>query len=342
MTQGSLTHRKPIQGDVKDNPGVRRAKRLFLLQRLALPLAWVVLIIGFGSQSPSTFLTFTNFQIMFGSQAVLLVLTLALIIPLVAGDFDLSVASIMGLSAMLIAILNGREGWPLGPAILVAIGMGVVVGFINGLILVYFGIESLIVTLGMGTILGGLTLWISGSQTISGIGVELVNAVTAYRLFGISLSFYYGLLLVIILWYVFEFTALGRRLLFVGRGRSVAKLSGVKVSRIRVGAMVSSGTVAALAGVLYAGTTGGADPTSSSSLLLPAFAAAFLGATTIMPGKFNPWGTLIAVYFLVTGITGLQLLGVESFVQLLFYGGALLVAVMLSQLSRGRVPLESN
>jgi len=75
---------------------------------------------------------------------------------------------------------------------------------------------------------------------------------------------------------------------------------------------------------------------------LPAFAAAFLGATSIFPGRFNPWGTLIAVYFLVTGITGLQLLGVQSFVQQLFYGGALLCAVALSQLARGRKPLETN
>jgi ribose transport system permease protein len=88
--------------------------------------------------------------------------------------------------------------------------------------------------------------------------------------------------------------------------------------------------------VLYAGTTGGADPSSGASFLLPAFAAAFLGATSIVPGRFNPWGSFIAVYFLVTGITGLQLLGVESFVQQLFYGGALVVAVVLSRLIGGR------
>ena len=93
---------------------------------------------------------------------------------------------------------------------------------------------------------------------------------------------------------------------------------------------------------MYAGTSGGAGPSSGASLLLPAFAAAFLGATSIMPGRFNPWGTLIAVYFLVTGITGLQLMGVQSYVQQLFYGGALLVAVALSQLARGRVPLDNG
>jgi ribose transport system permease protein len=179
-------------------------------------------------------------------------------------------------------------------------------------------------------------LWISDSRTIGGISDNLVDPVIGHELLGIPLAFYYGLALCVVLWYVFEYTAVGRRLLFVGRGRSVARLSGVRVVRIRWAAFVASGTLSALAGVLYAGTTGGADPSSGASFLLPAFAAAFLGATSIVPGRFNPWGSLIAVYFLVTGITGLQLLGVESFVQQLFYGGALIVAVVLSRVIRGR------
>ena len=138
------------------------------------------------------------------------------------------------------------------------------------------------------------------------------------------------------MFYVFEFMPVGRRLLFVGRGRSVARLSGIHVVRLRWAAFVASGMISAFAGVLYVGTLGSADPTSALSFLLPAFAAAFLGATTIMPGRFNPLGSIAAVYFLVTGITGLQLLGVQTFVQQLFYGGALVLAVALSRLARRR------
>ena len=94
--------------------------------------------------------------------------------------------------------------------------------------------------------------------------------------------------------------------------------------------------LAILAGVLYAGTQGAADPVSGTSYLLPAFAAAFLGSTSIIPGRFNPWGTLLAVYFLVTGITGLIFMGVSTFVQDIFYGAALVLAVTLSQIVRGR------
>jgi ribose transport system permease protein len=330
------------QEDHAELAGRRRASNLDLAQRVALPVAWLGLIVIFGILSPDTFLTIANFQTMFGSQAVLLILTLALIVPLTAGDYDLSVAGILGLSAMLIAVLNAQHGVPIVLAVLIALAVGALIGLINGALMIYFGIESLIVTLGMGTVLGGITLWISDSSTISGVSIHLVDAVIAYRLFGISLAFYYGLAICALLWYVFEYTAAGRRLLFVGRGRSVSKLSGIYVSRVRIQAMVLSGVLAAFAGVVYAGTTGGADPSSAASFLLPAFAAAFLGATSIMPGRFNPWGTLLAVYFLVTGITGLQILGAQSYVQQLFYGGALLCAVALSQLTRGRIPLEND
>lgn len=328
--------------DHAERAGRRRAANLDLAQRVALPVAWLALIVIFGILSPDTFLTIANFQTMFGSQAVLLILTLALIVPLTAGDYDLSVAGILGLSAMLIAVLNAQHGVPIVLAVLIALAVGALIGLINGALMIYFGIESLIVTLGMGTVLGGITLWISDSSTISGVSTHLVDAIIAYRLFGISLAFYYGLAICALLWYVFEYTAAGRRLLFVGRGRSVSKLSGIYVSRVRIQAMVLSGVLAAFAGVVYAGTTGGADPSSAASFLLPAFAAAFLGATSIMPGRFNPWGTLLAVYFLVTGITGLQILGAQSYVQQLFYGGALLCAVALSQLTRGRIPLEND
>jgi ribose transport system permease protein len=121
----------------------------------------------------------------------------------------------------------------------------------------------------------------------------------------------------------------------VGRGRRVARLSGVRVSRVRFGAFVVAAAISAVAGVMYAGTSGGADPSSGATFLLPAFAAAFLGATSIVPGRFNPWGALIAVYFLVTGITGLQLHGAESYVQQLFYGGALVAGVALSRVTGG-------
>jgi ribose transport system permease protein len=199
-----------------------------------------------------------------------------------------------------------------------------------------FNIDTLIVTLGMGTLLNGVTLWVSNSATISGVSDALVNAVVGGTLLGIPLEFYYGLAVCIGVWYLFQYTSVGRRMLFVGRGRQVARLSGINVDRIRFGTLIASGVLAALAGILYVGTSSAANPGAGDPLLLPAFAAAFLGATSVVPGRFNPWGTIIAVYFLTTGITGLSLLGISSFVQNLFYGGALILAVLLAQLVRRR------
>ena len=307
-----------------------------LAERYALLAAWGVTCIVFGILRPDTFLTTSNFTTIFGSQAILVVLTLALLPPLTAGDYDLSVAATMTLSSMVLAILNVNHHWSIGAAIVAALAIGVLVGLINGALVVLLDIDSLIATLGSSTFIAGVVLWISNSQTISGVSQSLIDLVVVDRFLGIPLEFYYGIALGIAILYVVEFMPVGRRLLFVGRGRSVARLSGIHVARLRWGALVVSGLISAFAGVLYAGTLGSADPTSGLSFLLPAFAAAFLGATTIMPGRFNPLGSIAAVYFLVTGITGLQLLGVQTFVQQLFYGGALVLAVALSQLARRR------
>lgn len=305
-------------------------------ERLALLLAWAFVIIVFGAVRPSTFLTWANFSTILGSQAVLVVVALGLTLTLTAGDYDLSIASVLSLAGTVLAVLDARNGVPVGWAIAAALAVGAAVGFINGFFVLFFRINSMIVTLGVGTFVHGVTLWLGDQETIGGVSSGLVDAVIVRRLFGVPLSFYYALTLCVIIWYVFSYTVLGRRLLFVGRGREIARLSGIRVDRLRWGCFIVSGLMGAIAGILYVGTVAAADPNSGLSFLLPAFAAAFLGATSINPGRFNPWGTMISVYFLVTGITGLSILGVSTFIQDLFYGGALVVSVTLSQIVRGR------
>jgi ribose transport system permease protein len=312
------------------------------VERFGIVIVWAIVVLVFAIIEPNTYLSVGNLANIFGSQAVLVVVTLALIIPLTAGDYDLSVGGIVALSAMTVAVLNGKDGWPIGAAIAVALVAGVVVGLFNGLVITIFGIDSLIVTLGSQTILSGLVLWVSNSQTVSGVSSGLVRLVVGDKLFGIPLAFYYAIVITAAVWYFFEQTMFGRKLLFTGRGREVARLSGVRVNRLRIGALVCSGLVSAIAGVMYVGTTGAADPSSGFSFLLPAFAAAFLGFTAIKPGRFNAWGTFVAVYFLISGITGLELRGVPAFVQQFFYGAALILAVVLRQVVRGRTETSAE
>ncbi|MDT7787184.1 MAG: ribose transport system permease protein [Pseudonocardiales bacterium] len=329
---------------VHERPPVAQRRWSQFVARFGLLIAWAVVFLVFSvlPKTADVFPTVDNVATILGSQAVIAVLTLALVVPLIAGDYDLSVAFTLTLSSMLIAVLNVEHGWPILAAVGIALLAGAVVGVVNAATILYFRIDSLIVTLGTGTFIGGIVLWMSDSNTISGISPGLVEWVIVKRIFNVPIAFYYVLALALAMWYVFELTPLGRRMLFVGRGRNVARLSGVNVERVRLGGFVVSGVIAAFGGVIYSGTTGAADPTSGTQLLLPAFAAAFLGATTIYPGRFNPLGALAAVYFLVTGITGFQLLGAQSYVQQLFYGGALVLAVALSQLARKRQALEAG
>ncbi len=309
-------------------------------ERFGLIGAWILIILFLGYYKPEQMFAWNSYATMFGSNAMVVVLTLALMIPLTSGDFDLSVASVMGLTSMLIAVLNVRMGVDIVPAIMLALMAGAIIGAINAFVIIYFGVHSLIVTLGTGYFINGVILWVSNSATISGVSMGLVKAVILTRVFGIPVGFYYALALTIIVWYVFQHTSLGRRLLFVGRGREVARLSGVNVDRVRTGSLIASGVIAAFAGILYTGMRGSADPSSALAFLLPAFAAAFLGSTAIYPGRFNAPGAFVAVFFLSTGIMGLNFLGVDSFVQNLFYGGGLVIAVAISQLIRGRKPME--
>jgi len=337
MTQAAEPAETPAPRPPMAAPRLNLAR---LAEAFALLAATVALGALFGLLVPGVFLSWNNISSMLGSQAVLVVLSLALIIPLTAGDFDLSIASNLTLSSMIIAVLNAQLGWSLSGAMAVALLSGVVVGVVNAGFILYFRIPSLIVTLGTGTFISGVVLWISDSNTIGGIDMRLVQWVVVYRLFGIPLAFYYALLLCAAIWYFLGYTTAGRRLLFVGRSREVSRLSGIRVDHMRFYCLLASSLISSATGIMYAGTIGAADPNSGTTLLLPAFAAAFLGATSITPGRFNAWGTLIAVYFLVIGITGLSMLGIQTFVQNLFYGGALVLAVALSQLVRKRQPQD--
>ncbi|MCO6386467.1 MAG: ABC transporter permease [Aliihoeflea sp.] len=308
----------------------------YQFERFGLVLVWVAVIAIFALMRPDTFLTWSNFSSIFGSEAVLVIVTLGLIIPLTAGDFDLSIAQTLTFVSMLTAILSARVGLPIEAIVPIALLAGAAIGVVNGSITLFFRVHSLIVTLGVGTFLHGITLWMSDSQTISGVERTLMNWVIIHRMFGIPISFYYAIALALIIWYALAYTTFGQQLLFTGRGREVGRLTGVAVGRVRMTAFIASGVMGAIAGILYTGTTGSANPNSGTSLLLPAFAAAFLGATCIKPGRFNAWGSVVAVYFLVTGINGLSVLGFRTYVHDLFYGGALVLAVMVSQLVSGR------
>jgi len=315
---------------------VRRISTGWLASRFAVIGVWVLLAVLFAALRPDTFMTSGSFKTIFGSQQALVFMTASLLCTILVGEFvDMSVASNFGLAATLVTVLNVDHGWNVYLASVVAIVLSAIVGAINGWLVVRVNVNTIVVTLGMGTVLLGISLWLTNLEPVSGLPSSF-QKISFSHFLGLPVSFYYGVILMLGFAYLLHFTPLGRNMRFVGENREVSRLAGVRVTRVRLGAFTFAGLIAGVGGVLAASQTGGFDPNSSQSYLLPIFAATFLGTAVLQPGRFNPFGTLIAVYFLATGVLGLQLLGAASWVSDVFYGGVLVVAVTLSTVLHDR------
>ena len=301
------------------------------IQKYSVIIAWIIVIAVFAITSGDLFFNWNTLSLITGTRSVVAILALAVMIPLTAGDYDMSAAYTMTLANMVTVYLSVEKGVNVWLAALLSIAIGVVIGFVNGIFVVKIGIDPFIVTMGVGTFLAGITLWIS-NKTLSGTELSSLQDVCIGKIFNIQYIFFYCLILMLVLWYIFEHTSIGKKILFIGHGKDVAKLSGVKVDKIRWGCLVASSTLSAFAGIMYSGVTGSAKSGSCNDFLMPAFAAVFLGTTFIKPGRFNPIGAFISVYFLETGIRGISLLGFSTYIQNIFYGAALVLAVAISAL----------
>jgi len=298
------------------------------VRRLGLLAGWALMVALFGILRPAEFLNTGTASAILSSQAPLLVLALGLLPPLTADALDLSAPATLGLGATLLGELNVIHRWPLWASIAAVVICGVIIGSLNAIFIVGFGVDPIVVTLGTGTLLGGAALGINIVPT-AGVSSWLVS-LTRYPIFGLQMVFYFGVVLALATWYFSTYTPSGRHLFFVGAGPDVARLTGINVALYRSAALIYGSVVASIAGVLLVGSLGSSDPTIGPTYLLPVFASVFLGATTITPGRFNAWGTVVAVYFLTTGVTGLELLGLSGWVNQVFYGAALVLAATFS------------
>ncbi len=304
--------------------------------RYSIIWALVLEIALFSVLVPDSFFTTANAQSILGSQAVLLLVALGLTVALAANEFDLSIAGMVAFAQVLVGVLAVEQGWPLGLAVLATLIICSAVGLASGLLVVRLGVSSFIATLGMGTLLTGIAIRLADSATIPNIPNALTD-VASSELLGLQLVFWYGLAAAAILWFVFAQMPLGRWLYVTGANPEAARLNGVPVRLLRCGALVVSALVAASAGILYAGVLGSADPNSGEQFLLPAFAAAFLGATAITPGRFNAWGTFFSVYLVITGIVGISLVTEQTgWITFVFNGAVLIVAVASQRLVASR------
>jgi ribose transport system permease protein len=303
------------------------------LDRFSALYLGVLFIIVFGIWTPDLFLTSSTVHMIASSQAIGAIMAIAVIVPLVAGVFDLSVGAVVNLSAVIVAVLQQRHGWGVWPSIGVTVGICVGIGVINGFIVVKMRVGAFIATLGMATIIAAFQTIVSNQTQPLPPDSEFWNKITQTQILGgFQVVVLYLLVIAVFFWWLLDHTPMGRKLYAVGGNPDAARLSGVNVDKWTWISLIISSTLCGIAGVLYCSLSG-PSLTFGGALLLPAYTAAFLGSTQIKPGRFNIWGTMIAVYVLATGIQGLQYVTGVQWLGDMFNGIALVVAVSFASLS---------
>lgn len=288
-------------------------------------LIWIV----FSLWIPDTWTMWLTHRSVLNQNAILMVVALGLLVPLAAGVFDLSIGATISASSVTVAWAMVEAQWSVPAAIAAALVLGVAVGAVNGLLVVKIKIDSFIATLAMSSVLTAYSVWRSNNRSILGFPESFKNLATEFA-WGVNKTVVVALVVAVGFWYVFEHTAAGRYLFATGGAREAARLAGVQTDRYVWGSLVASSTFSALGGVLLAAQFGSTQAQSGAPYLLPAFAAAFLGATQFKR-RFNVWGALLAVIVLQSGVKGLQLAGVgTTWIESLFFGVALAVAVGFS------------
>jgi ribose transport system permease protein len=288
----------------------------------------VLLVIVFSLLKPDTFLTYFNIRSILSNKSVQALVALSVFIPMTANQFDLSAGFNVGISQVL-AIGLQAQGLPWWGASLVVALMGAFVGLLNGLLVTRVKIDSFIATLGTGTVLYGLNAWYTGGQQVLGDLPPAFLAISG-NVGIVPAPAIYVLIVSLALWLVFEYLPLGRYLYVLGASPRAAELNGISAKRYVTLGFVAAGTLAAFAGVVLQSQLQVGQSSVGQEYLLPAFTAALLGATSIRPGRVNVWGTVLAVAVLAVTVAGLNQLGAPFFVEPLFNGSMLILAVGLA------------
>lgn len=315
------------------SPGQRLNRRLPVY---GLPLLTLLLVAVFSVALPTTFPTMLNLRSIISDKAIIALLSLAATIPMATGKIDLTVGYGIVLWHILAITLQTFYGVPWPLAVVIVLMLGACMGAINGVLVEVARIDSFIATLGTGTVLYALALWHTGGRQVVAVLPQGFLNLNGTMVFGLPITGFYVLLLAAVLWFVLEYMPLGRYLYAIGANPKAAALNGIPVERFTVLAFTASGLLTALAGVLLASKLRIGQASVGLEFLLPALVGAFLGSTTIKPGRVNVWGTLVGVAILAVGISGIQQLGGSFWVEPMFNGVTLLIAIGIAGYAQRR------
>lgn len=292
-----------------------------------LVMLTVALALVFSLLLPDTFPTLFNLRAILSDKSVIALLALAATIPMITGKIDLTVGYGIVLWHILAISLQTKFGLPWPAAVFIVLLCAALSGMLNGLLVELVQIDSFIATLGTGTVIYALAMWHSGGRQVVGELPEAFTDIAGGNLLGLPVAAFYVLVVSVLLWLVTEFTPLGRALYVIGANPKAAQLNGISVRKHVMGAFIASGVLSGFAGVLLASRLQIGQASVGLEFLLPALVGAFLGSTTIRPGRVNVWGTLVGVAILAIGISGIQQFGGAFFVEPLFNGLTLLVSI---------------
>jgi ribose transport system permease protein len=301
-----------------------------------LPLLTLLLIICFSVLLPDTFPTALNARSILADKAIVAMLALAATLPMMAGRIDLTVGFGIVMWHILVLSLQVKYGFPWPLAILATVMCAALVGFCNGLLVEVAQVDAFVATLGTGTILYALALWHTDGRQIIGTLPPAFLAINTTSVAGIPIPAVYVVVLAMVLWIITERLPIGRYIYAIGANEKAAALNGIPVRRYVIGVFVSSGILAGLAGCVLGAKLRIGQANVGLDFLLPALVGAFLGSTTIKPGRVNVWGTIFGILILAVGISGIQLLGGAFFVEPLFNGVTLVVAIALAAFAQRR------
>lgn len=314
-------------------PSTQRIDIFGILSRWGTIISLVALVAFFSATETSSFANSRNFINILNQVSILAILAAGLTVCLTMGLFDLSIGSIATLGGYLVLRWGSEDILGLGPwgvLLLVAV-LAVGIGVVNGIIVSYLGVSAFIATLATASILDGIALGYSDTATVQvGIPVQILDLGQAK--FGpVPAPVVIMVLVMLVLWFFLERTQMGRHMYAIGGNAEAARLAGVRIKYYALLALAISALCAALGGTVADAIIGAGRPYGVGSVyLLDAFAAAFIGAATLRPGRFHIFGTLIGVLLLGVINNGLSIMGAETFWQLIVKGGILILAVFLS------------
>lgn len=295
-----------------------------------LILLWIALAL-----STNTFLTLFNLNNIAIQVAVIGALALGTTPAIICREIDLSIGAIEGLCAVIAGICAIQLSLPWGVAIMISLATGALVGILNGAIVVYLGVPSFVTTLAMLGIISGISLTLTGGQSLYGFP-DNYQWLGQGKLLGIGVPVFIGTVILIAAQFMMRSTILGLAFYSVGGNDRAAALVGVPVRRTKIIAFMLSGLGAAIAGVLVSARLNSANPTYGTLDLLDAIAAVVIGGVALSGGVGTAVGTATGVLLIVTIRNGLNLLGVNPFIQQTAIGGMILIAALIDHLSRAK------